>query len=78
MTINVKKPKAMAGRKRLASAAARVLTTRKKATASESVKRVGAPTERTLLREADEMLKRIERKSELLSANADRLLKRVS
>jgi hypothetical protein len=78
MTINVKKPKGMAGRKRSASAAARVLATRKKAAAPESVRRVGAPAERTQLREADEMLKRIERKSEVLSATADRLLKRVS
>jgi hypothetical protein len=79
MTINVKKPKAMAGRKHSASVAARVLSTHKKATGPESVKRVtGAPTERTQLRAADEMLKRIERKSEALSANADKLLRRVS
>jgi hypothetical protein len=40
MTINVKKPKGMAGRKRSASAAARVLATRKKAAAPESVRRI--------------------------------------
>jgi hypothetical protein len=79
MTVNLKKPKTRAARKQSTSTAARVVETQKKFAGLGVTKRpVGEPSDQAQLREADEMLKRIERKSEALSAIADRLLTRVS
>jgi hypothetical protein len=79
VTVNLKKPKPRTARKQSPSAAAPVVETQKKFAGLGGTKRpAGEPTARTQLRKADEMLKRIEHKSEALSAIADRLLTRVS
>jgi len=72
MTTAQKSPKGTAGRKQ-ASAAGRMLSPQKAAKTGVS-EVIGARQ----LRQADEMLTRIERKGEALSATADRLLRRVS
>jgi hypothetical protein len=45
---------------------------------SSSTRRTTDPSERAQLRQADELLRRIEQKGKALSADADRLLRRVS
>ena len=76
MTIKLKKPKAV--RKQSASMTGRILGNTKKATPGSAERKSGEPIERVELRRVDEMLRRIERKGKALSADADRLLRRVS
>jgi hypothetical protein len=62
-------------KKKTASLAGRTMAHPKKAAATRGEYGLISPGQ---LEEADRMLGRIERKGEALSANADRLLKRVS
>jgi hypothetical protein len=56
----------------------RILGNPKKAAPGSAERKSGEPIERAELRRVDEMLRRIERKGKALSADADRLLRRVS
>jgi hypothetical protein len=71
----VRKPaKGLTGKKPVASSAGRVLAPGKKARKSGVYELIGS----SQLRQADQLLTRIERKGEALSASADKLLRRVS
>jgi hypothetical protein len=73
-----KPTKGIKARKPVASVAGRVLAAPKKAAAASSQQGEYQAIGTRLLKQADEMLVRIERKGEALSASADRLLRRVS
>jgi hypothetical protein len=70
--------KGIKARKPVASAAGRVLATPKKSAAASPKQGAYQAIGQRQLKEADEMLVRIERKGEALSASADLLLRRVS
>jgi hypothetical protein len=73
-----KPTKGIKARKPVASVAGRALAAPKKAGAASSQQGEHQAIGPRLLKQADEMLVRIERKGEALSASADRLLRRVS
>lgn len=65
-------------KKQVASHTGRILPDRKKASVTSQRDEAAAVISQRQLKAADKMLGRIERRGEALSANADRLLKRVS
>jgi hypothetical protein len=66
------------GKKRTSSMATKATRVPHKLPPPGSVRRTIDPSERAQLRQADELLRRIEQKGKALSADADRLLRRVS
>jgi hypothetical protein len=66
------------GDKRTGSAASKAVRAPHKSPAPSLTSRTTDGAERAQLRQADELLRRIEQKSKALSADADRLLRRVS
>jgi hypothetical protein len=76
MNSSQKSPK-VPGTRKEASMAGRIMSDAKKPSL-EATHRDRNGSEAVLLRQADKMLTRIERKGKALSASADRLLRRVS
>ena len=67
-----------AGDKRAGSTASKAARAPHKSSTPSLARRATDATERAQLRQADELLRRIEQRRKALSADADRLLRRVS
>jgi hypothetical protein len=78
MPYRPKSPKVMPGKSQAASGAERVPSAPRKAAAGSAPRSLSDIIGPNQLRQADLMLRRIERRNEALSANADQLLRRVS